>query len=316
MMKLTTVLISLLVCCNIFAQDTAANHDTTIVYKNQSFTLTDVVIRNNFDYHAFIDYVKNDSTFYKAFRNLRVLSFSSYNDIRMKDKKGNSTASLFSTTRQTYANGCRTMEVKDQKVTGDFFDRNGGYNYLTAEMYAGLFFTKGKICGETNIVKGKSFSTKGKSGMDKHKEQLKQLFFNPGQRIPGLPFIANKVALFDDDVAKLYDFKIDRQDYMNYPCYVFTIKPKEDLGWMQRGDVVIDEMTTWFNARTLEIIGRNYSLSYKAGVYDFDVDMEVQLEKIGDLLVPKVLRYRGNWDVMFKKREIAVFTATLFDFRR
>ncbi len=75
-------------------------------------------------------------------------------------------------------------------------------------------------------------------------------------------------------------------------------------------------MTTWCNARTLEIIGRNYSLSYKAGVYDFDVDMEVQLEKIGELLVPKVLRYRGEWDVVFKKKERAVFTATLFDFKQ
>ncbi len=77
-----------------------------------------------------------------------------------------------------------------------------------------------------------------------------------------------------------------------------------------------DEMTTWFNAKSLEIIGRNYSLSYSAGVYDFDVDMEVQLEKIGDLLVSKVLRYRGDFDVVFKKKERAVFTATLFDFKR
>ncbi len=51
-------------------------------------------------------------------------------------------------------------------------------------------------------------------------------------------------------------------------------------------------------------------------MYDFDVDMEVQLEKIGELLVPKVLRYRGEWDVVFKKKERAVFTATLFDFKQ
>lgn len=299
-----------------FSITSFGQEDTTVVYKNQVFTLTDVVIRNNFDYPAFIEYVKNDTTFYKAFRNLRVLSFSSYNDINLRDKKGAVAASMRSTTRQTYANGCRTMEVKEETTTGDFYDKKGNYNYTTAEMYASLFFTKGKKCGETNIVRGANFSTAGKSGMEKHKEQLKQLFFNPGHRIPGLPFIANKVALFDEDVAKLYDFKVDKQDYMGYPCYVFTIKPKKDLSAWKRDDIVIDEMTTWFNARTLEIIGRNYSLSYKAGVYDFDVDMEVQLEKVGELLVPKVLRYRGNWDVMFKKRENAYFTATLFDFKR
>ena len=290
--------------------------DTSVVYKNQAFTLTDVVIRNNFDYPAFIDYVKKDTTFYKAFKNLRILSFSSYNDISLKDKKGAIKASLQSTTRQTYANRCRTMAIKEERATGDFYDKDGNFNYMTAELYASLFFTKGKICGESNVVKGASFSIKGKSGMDKHKEQLKQLFFNPGNRIPGLPFIANKVAIFDEDVSRLYEFKIDKQDYMGYPCYVFEIKPKKDLSSSDRGDIVIDEMTTWFNAKTLEIIGRNYSLSYKAGVYDFDVDMEVQLEKVGELLVPKVLRYRGNWDVMFKPREIANFTATMFDFKK
>ncbi len=45
-------------------------------------------------------------------------------------------------------------------------------------------------------------------------------------------------------------------------------------------------MTTWFNEKTFEIVARNYSLSYDAGVYDFKVDMEVQMTKVGDLLVP------------------------------
>lgn len=294
----------------------AHSQDTTIIYKNQSFTLADVVVRNNFNIPSFIEYVKNDTTFFKAFRNLRVLSFSSYNDIRLNDKKGNEKASLISTTRQTYANGCRTMETLEQKYTGDFYDKKGNYNYTTADIYASLFFTTGKVCGETNIVKGRTFSVKGKSGLEKHKEQLKQLFFNPGTKIPGLPFVGNKVGLFDEDVAKLYDYRIDKTDYLGQDCYVFTIKPREDLSSGEKNDIVIDEMTTWFNTRTLEIVGRNYSLSYNAGVFDFDVDMQVQLEKFGDLLVPKVLRYKGNWGVIFKPQERATFTATLFDFKK
>ncbi len=292
------------------------SQDTTIIYQNHPITLAEVIVRNNFNIPAFIDYIKNDTTFYKAFRNLRVLSFSSYNDIRVNDKKGNEKASLSSTTVQTYMNGCRTMQTQQEKTTGDFYDKKGNYNYTTAQMYASLFFTKGKVCGETNIVKDRSFSVKGKSGMEKHKEQLKQLFFDPGTKIPGLPFIGNKVALFDEDVSKLYDFRIDKKDYFGQDCYVFTIKPREDLSSGEKNDIVIDEMTTWFNAKTFEILGRNYSLSYNAGVFDFDVTMEVQLEKFEDLLVPKVLRYRGNWGVIFKQEERALFTATLFDFKR
>jgi hypothetical protein len=62
-------------------------------------------------------------------------------------------------------------------------------------------------------------------------------------------------------------------------------------------------------------VARNYSLSYDAGVYDFDVDMHVEMSKVGNLLVPSVLRYNGNWKAIFKKRERGIFTATLFDFQ-
>jgi hypothetical protein len=64
----------------------------------------------------------------------------------------------------------------------------------------------------------------------------------------------------------------------------------------------------------MEVVARNYDMSYDAGVYDFDVHMEVQMTKFGNYLVPKLLRYSGNWDVVFKKRERGMFTATLFDF--
>ena len=290
--------------------------DSMVIYKNQTFQLAEVLVRNNFNVPTFIDYVKNDTTFYKAFRNLHILSFSSFNDVKLLNKWGQVQASLLSKTRQTYDDNCRTMSILEEKTTGDFYDKKGEYNYMSAELYAGLFFTRGKICGETNIVAGRDFSAKGKSGMEKHKEQLKQLFFNPGTKISGIPFISNKVALFDEDISKLYDFSIDVKEYLGKSCYVFSIIPKADLSAGEKGNVVIDEMTTWFDVSSMDIIARNYSLSFNAGVYSFDVAMEVQLQKVGNLLVPSVLRYKGEWDVIFKRKERAQFTATLFDFSR
>ena len=290
--------------------------DSMVIYKNQTFQLAEVLVRNNFNVPTFIDYVKNDTTFYKAFRNLHILSFSSFNDVKLLNKRGQVQASLLSKTRQTYDDNCRTMSILEEKTTGDFYDKKGEYNYTSAELYASLFFTRGKICGETNIVAGRDFSAKGKSGMEKHKEQLKQLFFNPGTKISGIPFISNKVALFDEDISKLYDFSIDVKEYLGKSCYVFSIIPKADLSAGEKGNVVIDEMTTWFDVSSMDIIARNYSLSFNAGVYSFDVAMEVQLQKVGNLLVPSVLRYKGEWDVIFKRKERAQFTATLFDFSR
>ena len=276
--------------------------------------LSEVVVRTDINVPQFIDRVKNDTTFYKAFKNLHVLGFTSLNDIRIVDKKGKQKAGLQSKTRQNRVNGCRTMDVLSEVTQGDFYKIDSGYNYYTAELYAGLFFTRDRVCGENNIVAGTSFDAKGKSGVAKHKEQLKMLFFNPGKKIPGIPFLGNKINIFDPDVAEYYDFLIDQVDYDGKPAYLFSVKVKSDLSPGEKDKVVIDNMITWFDAKTMEVLARNYSLSYDAGVYDFDVSMEVEMTKFGNYLVPKTLRYKGNWDVVFKNRERGIFTATLFDF--
>jgi hypothetical protein len=294
-----------------FAQEDSADNARLA----QMISLSEVVIRNDINIPKFIERVKNDTTFYKAFRNLRVLGFTSFNDIRISDKNGKQKAALQSKTRQNRVDGCRTMDVLSETTDGDFYDKNKDYNYYTAGLYAGIFFTTGKICGETNIVKGTTFTAKGKSGVAKSKEQLKMLFFNPGKKVPGIPFIGNKINIFDPDVAELYDFSIDQADYEGQSCYIFSVKAKENLAGGKKDKIVIDNMITWFNAKTMEVMARNYDMSYNAGVYDFNVHMEVQMTKFGEYLVPKILRYKGNWDVMFKKRERGTFTATLFDFR-
>ena len=277
-------------------------------------SLSEVVVRTDINVPRFVERVKNDTSFYKAFKTLHILGFTSLNEIQIVDKKGKQKASLQSKTRQTRANGCRSMEVLSETTQGDFYKAGRNYNYYTAELYAGLFFTNDTICGENNIVKGTSFDAKGKSGTAKHKEQLKMLFFNPGKKIPGIPFIGNKINIFDPDVAVYYDFLIDQVEYEGKPCYLFSIKAKESLSPGERDKIVIDDMITWFDAKTMEVMARNYTLSYDAGAYDFDVAMEVQMTKFGEHLVPKTLRYNGNWNVVFKKRERGMFTATLFDF--
>ena len=288
--------------------------DSTIMEDGQKFTLTDAIVRNHFDYKDILLRIKQDSSFYKAFKTLRTIGYSSYNHIEMMDENNKMQASLNSKTRQNKIGGCRTMDVLEETITGDLLNKNGEYNYTTPSLYASLFFTKGSICGETNIVSGKNRVVKG-SGIEKAKEQLKMLFFNPGKKIPGIPFIGNKLDLYDESAHDLYDYKLDYVEYHGQLVYVFDVQPKADLGFFAKDRIVVDQMITWFNPKTLEVLGRNYSLSYKAGVYDFNVSMEVEMNYFNGQLVPKILRYKGNWDVVFKKRERGLFTATLFDYK-
>lgn len=304
------LLSTLFFCSCFFVSYSQQPKDSIVKIGEHYITLSEVVVGSQLDVASFIERVKTDTSFYKAFRNLRIIGYSAINDIRMMGKKGEVAASLRSKTKQIRIAGCRVMEVENQEITGNMLDAEGNFNYYTAQMYASLFFTKGKICGENNIVKDHDFSTAGLSGMDKHKEQLKMLFFNPGKKINGLPFISNKTPIFDESMAEYYDMDIDFKERNNKLCYVFTVKVKDN----KKSNVVINEMTTWFEEKTFDIVARNYSLSYDAGVYDFNVEMEVQMTKFGNLLVPSTLKYNGNWKAVFKKRERGVFTATLSDF--
>jgi hypothetical protein len=286
------------------------NTDTTVLTGKKVITLSEIVVDNKLNVPAFIERIKNDSSFYKAFRNLHILGYTALNDIRMTDKKGEVIASLSSKTKQFRRNNCRFMQTLEETATGDIYNSDHQFNYYTANMYASLFFARDSVCGENNIVAGKEFSTEGKSGMEKHKEQLKMLFFNPGKRIKGIPFMGDKTAIYDDDMAEKYDMSIDMDLYNKTSCYVFhqKVKPGNEDG------VVVDEMTTWFNDSTMEVVARNYVLSYDAGVYDFKIIMEVQMTTFNGLTVPSLIKYNGNWKAITKKRERGIFTATLFAF--
>ncbi|MBS1927403.1 MAG: hypothetical protein IT254_07875 [Chitinophagaceae bacterium] len=288
----------------------AQSADTAVRVGSNVITLSEVIVDKRVDVARFISRIKNDSSFYKAFKNLRILGYTSLNDIRMLDKKGRPIATLYSKTKQIRKDSCRSMVVLDETHTGDMYNAEKQFNYYTANMYASLFFTNGRVCGETNIVGDKPLNLEGKSGMEKHKEQLKMLFFNPGRRIRGLPFMSSKTEIFDAAIAGDYDMQIDYGIKQGIPCIIFRqiVKPGHE------DNVVIDEMITWFDEMNYDVISRNYHLRYDALFYDFDVRMEVEMGRFNGLLVPVLLRYNGNWKAITKKRERAVFTATLFDF--
>jgi len=263
-------------------------------------------VRGGWDLNAFIRRVRNDTTFYKAFRNMRFMSYNAVNDIRVYDKKGKVSASLYSKTRQTFLGGCRTMQVLEEKVMGDFYKRKNKYRYYTAELYDYLFFTHGRVCNESEIVKG-ALEERGSGQMEKSKYQLKQLIFNPGSKVGGIPLMGDKAAIFDASMAKYYDFKLQSDEYDGEDCYVFRAIPKKGY----EDEVVYDELSTWFRKSDYAIVARDYSLSYKAMIYDFRVKMKVRTQEIRNKLLPTRIEYDGNWHVFSQNRERVKFTAVI-----
>lgn len=288
----------------------AQDKDTVIL--DMDILLEEAVIRSELDVETFIKMIKEDTTYYKAFRSLHLVTYNATNDIKVYDKSfKNVVASLQSETKQIYRNNCRTMKVLDEEVAGKFYDKRGNYNYYTAEMYAELLFTKGEICGEDNIVyqKIENEIATAKGSLAKNKVKLKQMMFNPGSKIKGVPFMGDAAAIFEPHIAKMYQFKITSDTKNGESCYLFEAIPKPEY----KSKIVYNVFRTWFRYSDLSIIARDYSLSYSAGVYDFDVWIQTRLKQQGEYLVPYYLHYNGSWRAISKGRENVKFTA-VFDF--
>lgn len=267
-----------------------------------------IIIGRKLDVPNFIKYVKTDTSFYKAFKNMRVKTFNATNDIKVYDKKRNIIASLESETKQIYRNGCRTMNVLEENITGDFYKEDGDYRYYTAEMYAHLFFTKGKICDQNTRVREKDLSPSGKKGIEKRATQLKQLIFAPGSRVDDIPFFGKKSSIFTDNMADKYEYTITEEDRNGFTCYKFEALPLPQY----KKSVVINKLTTWFRKDDFSIVARHYNMSFNGMGYDFDVDMMVHLTEINGTLLPSYIAYNGDWSVTTQGREHVQFIAHFY----
>lgn len=86
-----TIALSLLACLALSAQDTAR-------YKGMTVNLDEVIVaakRVGFDVNSFIKRVEDDTTFYRAFKNLHIVGFDAINDIQVLGKNAQIQASLF-----------------------------------------------------------------------------------------------------------------------------------------------------------------------------------------------------------------------------
>lgn len=263
-----------------------------------SFVLS--AVRNGFNVDDFVRFVQEDTTFHQAFRNLRQVPYSSSATVRMFNDEHLSTGSYSNRTHQLLGESCRWMDYDLEVATGDFFDKNGDINYYTARMFAYIFMYRDTICNRQMVVDNNAYTD---SKLDERKEQLKTLIFDPGQPVDKIPLIKNKMEIFSPEMQPYYDYAITQKTYSTgVDCYVFSIEKKQDA--VKGEDVVINELVTWFDKKSMQIVARHYSLSYFTRLFDFDVVMDVKLSTINGVQVPVSISYNGYWDIPARKPEI------------
>ena len=218
------IFIILVLPLHLFAQkDTIHLSPISAFITLDSFVVT--ATKKGFNVDDFIDLVRNDESFFRAFHNLRFTDVKFTNDIKMYNKKGQIKASYQSTSTQYSDGTCRTMANANETTTGNFFKRQRKYKYYTAKLYDRVFFTHSKTCEDPNATTWQE----GKKGIEKHISELKKLIFSPGEKA-NVPLIGNKTAIFEQEMLPFYNYSISSKKYIDgSDCYVFTAKVKPEF---------------------------------------------------------------------------------------
>ena len=256
----------------------------------------------------FIDAMLRDTSFYQAFRNMKKYNFIAENRVYTYDKKNKVNGKIYRKIHHGNNMGAHKMEYLAKRDSGDVYKKTGKYELYTVEMFDYIFMN----AYNSDFVQADAPVGSGKN--EGYKAKLKTLIFTPGRRVSGIPFISGKTEIFGPDLKQFYTYQFARGKYLDtIPVYRFRIIPKTSI---QDDDVMIKEVTTIFDTRTFEILGRYIDMKFKKFLVDFDVQMNIECNKVDGELLPIKITYQGNWNIPFHKEERASFLIVHKDYKK
>jgi len=258
----------------------------------------------------FIDAMLADTGFYKAFHDLKDYDFIAENRIYTYDKKNKIDGRIYRKLHHTNQNGKHLIQTVMKSDTGKVYKHNGKYQLYTVEMFDYIFQNP----NSSDFVKGEDLPG-GKN--ESYKEKLKTLIFTPGRRVKGIPFISSKTEVFSHDMKQYYNYEFAKGIYLDsIPVYRFKVVMKPNLSSGDKDGVMIKEMTTIFDTRTFKVLGRYIDMKYSNFLFDFNVQMNLELANYNGDFLPSKISYQGNWNIPFHKEERASFLVVHKNYRR
>lgn len=264
-----------------------------------------------FGIETFINAIINDTSFYQAFRNMKKYTFIAENRIFSYDKNNKVDGKVYRKIKHNN-DGPYKMEYLVKENSGNLYKKNGKYQLYTIEMFDYIFMNAYNSDFVPNAPAGD-----GKGGTNEsYKDKLKTLIFNPGRPIKGLPFIGSKTEIFTANMRQYYDYSFYSATYLDsIPVYRFKVSVKPDLSNWTKDGLMIKELVTIFDKRNFEILGRYVDMKYSNMLFDFDVQMNIEMSYFDEVKLPTKITYQGNWDYPFKKEERASFLVVHKDYR-
>nr|WP_294949830.1 hypothetical protein [uncultured Mucilaginibacter sp.] len=258
----------------------------------------------------FIDAVMQDTSFYLAFRNMKGYAFTAENRVFTYNKKNKVEGKIYRKILHSNVAGDHKLQYLAKADSGNVLKKNGKYQLYTVEMFDYIFMN----AYNSDFVAGPPPSGEAKTKNEGYKAKLKTLIFTPGRKVSGIPFISSKTEIFGPDLRQFYRYEFARGKYLDtIPVYRFKVirKPSSSVD-----DVMIQEMTTIFDERTFQILGRYIDMKYSNMFFDFDVQMNIELNYFAGELLPTKITYQGNWDIPLHKEERASFLILHKDYKK
>lgn len=309
-MKKSTLFILLIgFFINVQAQQTSRFNPDTI----KTIQLDSVVniIGKKFGIETFINAIITDTSFYQAFRNMKKYTFIAENRIFTYDKNNKVDGKIYRKIRHNN-DGSYNMEYLVKEDNGKVYKKNGKYQLYTVEMFDYIFMN----AYNTDFVPNTPVSDVKGGTNESYKSKLKTLIFNPGRPIKNLPFIGSKTEIFTANMRQYYDYSFFSATYLDsIPVYRFKVSVKPDLSSWTKDGLMIKELVTIFDKRNFEILGRYVDMKYSNMLFDFDVQMNIEMSYFDEVKLPTKITYQGNWDYPFKKEERASFLVVHKDYK-
>lgn len=258
---------------------------------------------DGFDVERFVTQVMQDTSFYKAFLNMKTFPHEVRSGLMVRNKREKEMASL-KREGALKAKGDKVfIELNVEEESGKLRNRKGEMRYLTAEMYDEVFWPQGEYTPNNIILNREQELVKG-SKIDEYKSELKKFMFNPGQEIGTVPFIGKKMALFSSEMVPYYDYRIWADEKSGRNCWVFSADAKDEFG---SNKTVIKSMDTWFDKNTWQVRARHYHIQHSTIFLDFDIRIKVENTSLKGYTLPMTVHYDGQFDLPLKRPEIIRF---------
>jgi len=268
-------------------------------------------VADDFDTEAFIEKVKSDSSFYLAFKALNFYPAKYESWLKVFKKGEEEKGHVIRSAERFRSDDLMWVEILEEDIKGKI-KKKGEYKYITAEAWDEVFFPSEKR--KVNMSMAKDFEKNRKlSSSEKHRMEVKQMMFNPGVEVEGIPFIGKKMGIFEESMHEYYVYSVYSANYKDsIECLVFEAEAKPEY---REGKTVIKSLTTYFDEETFEVLQREVYLRYFSLPIDFDIYIKVENQKVNDILLPEKIFYKGFFDLPFMKKELVEFMLYEFDYQ-